>query len=121
MVTGAAFQTLAGQARRLYTEELVKGLAGLVQEACETSKRLLDKPAEQGGLQRRKEAFQSLNMHAQAWHRAIVSGLRHALTPGRPNALIEIRQDLIAEEAGQRAWADRLAPLLEAARIRANL
>jgi predicted N-formylglutamate amidohydrolase len=46
---------------------------------------------------------------------------RHALTPGRPNALIEIRQDLIAEEAGQRAWAQRLAPLLEAARARANL
>jgi predicted N-formylglutamate amidohydrolase len=46
---------------------------------------------------------------------------RHALTPGRPNALIEIRQDLIAEEPGQRAWAERLAPLLEAARIRANL
>jgi hypothetical protein len=38
MVTGAAFQTLAGQARRLYTEELVKGLAGLVQDACETAK-----------------------------------------------------------------------------------
>jgi predicted N-formylglutamate amidohydrolase len=46
---------------------------------------------------------------------------RHALTPGRPNALIEIRQDLIAEEAGQRAWAERLAPILEEARARANL
>ena len=46
---------------------------------------------------------------------------RHALTPGRPNALIEIRQDLIADEAGQRAWAERLAPLLEAARLRADL
>jgi predicted N-formylglutamate amidohydrolase len=46
---------------------------------------------------------------------------RHALIPGRPNALIEVRQDLIAEEAGQRAWAVRLAPLLEAARARANL
>ena len=32
MVTGAAFQTLAGQARRLYIEELVKGLAGVVQD-----------------------------------------------------------------------------------------
>ena len=35
---------------------------------------------------------------------------RHALAPGRPNTLIEMRQDLIADEAEQRAWAARLAP-----------
>jgi predicted N-formylglutamate amidohydrolase len=29
-----------------------------------------------------------------------------------PHALIEIRQDLIAEENGQREWAQRLAPIL---------
>jgi predicted N-formylglutamate amidohydrolase len=46
---------------------------------------------------------------------------RHALGPGRPNALIELRQDLIAGEDGQRAWAERLARLLERARGRANL
>lgn len=38
---------------------------------------------------------------------------RHALTPGRPNVLIELRNDLIALEDGQIAWADRLAPVLE--------
>ena len=37
---------------------------------------------------------------------------RHALQPGRPNVLIELRQDLIADEAGQSLWANRLAPLL---------
>jgi predicted N-formylglutamate amidohydrolase len=37
---------------------------------------------------------------------------RHALQPGRPNVLIELRQDLIADEAGQTLWANRLAPLL---------
>ncbi len=40
---------------------------------------------------------------------------RHALRQGRPNVLVEIRNDLIADEAGQRHWADRLAPILEAA------
>jgi predicted N-formylglutamate amidohydrolase len=39
---------------------------------------------------------------------------RHALRMGRPNVLIEIRNDLIAHEDGQIAWADRLAPILEA-------
>ncbi len=37
---------------------------------------------------------------------------RHALKPGRPNALIEIRNDLIRSEEQQRAWATRLAPIL---------
>ncbi|MEY8841782.1 N-formylglutamate amidohydrolase [Cribrihabitans sp. XS_ASV171] len=37
---------------------------------------------------------------------------RHATGHGRPNALIEIRNDLIADHAGQRHWAERLAPIL---------
>ncbi len=40
---------------------------------------------------------------------------RHALRPGRPNVLVEIRNDLIADVPGQHAWADRLAPILTAA------
>jgi predicted N-formylglutamate amidohydrolase len=46
---------------------------------------------------------------------------RHALVPGRPNALIELRHDLITDPVGQRAWAERLAPMLEDARLRAKL
>ena len=37
---------------------------------------------------------------------------RHALRDGRPNVLIEVRNDLIEEVDGQIAWADRLAPAL---------
>ncbi len=37
---------------------------------------------------------------------------RHALTPGRPNVLIEVRNDLIATPDAQAAWAARLAPIL---------
>jgi len=37
---------------------------------------------------------------------------RHALRSGRPNVLIEVRNDLISDEVGQRAWAERLAPVL---------
>ncbi|PYE83894.1 N-formylglutamate amidohydrolase [Pseudoroseicyclus aestuarii] len=39
----------------------------------------------------------------------------HALRSGRPNVLLEVRNDLIETEAGQRAWAARLAPVLEGA------
>jgi len=37
---------------------------------------------------------------------------RHATPKGRPNVLIELRQDLVADEAGQALWAARLAPIL---------
>jgi predicted N-formylglutamate amidohydrolase len=40
---------------------------------------------------------------------------RHALSHRRPNVLVELRNDLIATPAAQRAWADRLAPHLDAA------
>ncbi len=37
----------------------------------------------------------------------------HALQQGRLNTLIELRQDLIADDAGQDHWAHRLASVLE--------
>jgi len=38
---------------------------------------------------------------------------RHALRQGRPNVLIELRNDLISDADRQQAWADRLVPHLE--------
>ncbi|MEI4487975.1 N-formylglutamate amidohydrolase [Frigidibacter sp. MR17.14] len=46
---------------------------------------------------------------------------RHALTPGRPNVLIELRNDLIATEAAQRDWAARLAGPLESVLAQSGL
>lgn len=46
---------------------------------------------------------------------------QHALRHGRPNALLELRQDLIAAPEGQTHWARLLAPHLELARKHANL
>jgi predicted N-formylglutamate amidohydrolase len=37
---------------------------------------------------------------------------KHALEHGRPNVLIELRNDLIGDHNGQKAWAERLAPIL---------
>ncbi len=38
---------------------------------------------------------------------------RHALQTGRPNVLIELRQDLIETDTGQQKWAKRLAVALQ--------
>ncbi len=46
---------------------------------------------------------------------------RHALRKGRPNVLVEVRNDLIRDDEGQRAWAELLAPVLEAAREDAEI
>ncbi|TRL32059.1 N-formylglutamate amidohydrolase [Rhizobium straminoryzae] len=36
---------------------------------------------------------------------------RHCMVKGIPHALLEVRQDLIGDEAGIAAWAERLAPI----------
>jgi hypothetical protein len=82
MVTSAAFQTLAGQARRLYTEELAKGLAGLVHEACLQARALLDEPTEHAAAMRRRDLVNALLKQASAWHRGMIAGLRNALLHG---------------------------------------
>lgn len=46
---------------------------------------------------------------------------RHAIVNGFAHALVEIRQDLIAEDSGALAWARRLAPLVDAINARADI
>ncbi|MEM6748812.1 MAG: N-formylglutamate amidohydrolase [Pseudomonadota bacterium] len=46
---------------------------------------------------------------------------RHGTLKGIPHALLEIRQDLIADEAGIDAWADRLVPLIDEILDKADL
>jgi hypothetical protein len=82
MATRAAPSNTAAQARRLYVEEVTRNLAGLVQAALEGSRTLIDKPAEHSLFMRRRDLLQELQKGAQAWHRAMVTGLRHAMTHG---------------------------------------
>ena len=46
---------------------------------------------------------------------------RHAVTAGDPHALIEIRQDLSGTREGAEAWAERLAPLVDAINRRPDM
>ncbi len=45
----------------------------------------------------------------------------HGTAQGRANTLIELRNDVIATETGQKDWAARLAEVLSAARVAADL
>lgn len=46
---------------------------------------------------------------------------KHAIVNGFAHALIEIRQDLIADEEGAGAWAARLAPIVETINAEADI
>ena len=46
---------------------------------------------------------------------------RHAIVNGYAHVLVEIRQDLIAERAGARDWALRLAPIVDAINQRPDI
>ena len=46
---------------------------------------------------------------------------RHGIQPGRLHALIEVRNDLIADPASQKDWGDRLARILDATVVSAEL
>jgi hypothetical protein len=82
MPLAATPDSLAGQARRLYTEELVKGLAHVVQAVIDQARILLDKPSEHAVMMRRRDLVQVLMKGAQGWHRGMVAGLRRVLTQG---------------------------------------
>ena len=46
---------------------------------------------------------------------------RHAIVNGFAHALVEIRQDLIADDAGAEEWAARLAPIVDAVNRRPDI
>ncbi len=46
---------------------------------------------------------------------------RHCMVSGIPHALLEVRQDLIGDDAGVAAWADRLAPIFQSVNADAAL
>jgi predicted N-formylglutamate amidohydrolase len=46
---------------------------------------------------------------------------RHCILPGYAHALIEVRQDLIGDDAGTTLWAERLGPILEGMNATADM
>ena len=82
MATSAASLTLATQARRLYTEHLLRGMPHLAKSVVEAARHLLDKPAEPAAQLRRRDLLQDLMKGANAWQRAVAAGSRHAFAHG---------------------------------------
>jgi hypothetical protein len=79
MTQSADHADLAEQARRIYAEQLVKGLPAMVNSLVATASTLLDKPSEHARLVRRRELVQELKKGAAVWHKTMVNSLRNAL------------------------------------------
>ncbi|HPO17897.1 MAG TPA: DUF1631 family protein [Rubrivivax sp.] len=72
----------AEQARRVYAEQLVKGLPAMVNSLAAAASQLLDKPCEHARFMRRRELVLELKQGAAHWHRSMVGSLRNALLQG---------------------------------------
>jgi Protein of unknown function (DUF1631) len=73
---------IAEQARRIYAEQLVKGLPAMVNSLAATASALLDKPSEHARFMRRRELVHELKKGAAVWHKTMVNSLRNALLNG---------------------------------------
>ncbi len=87
MATVGDQASLAYQARRLYTEELVKGLPALVSAVATWAvapERMTAAAAaaEPGIVGRLRDTAIALKLHGMAWHQAIVAALQEALRHG---------------------------------------
>jgi hypothetical protein len=82
MATSAASLTLAAQARRIYTEELVEGLVEVQRTLGNAARELLGKPSEHATAQKRRDVADEVQRHIGAWHLQAVESLRKALNEG---------------------------------------
>jgi hypothetical protein len=82
MATRANASALAEQARRLYAEELLKGMPDLIRHLAENARHALDRPADYQTAQRRRELMQGLQKSARGWLAHMNDGLRQVLQQG---------------------------------------
>ncbi len=82
MTYSADHAEIAEQARRIYAEQLVKGLPAMVNSLAAMATSLLDKPSEHARFMRRRELVHELKKGAAVWHKTMVNSLRNALLNG---------------------------------------
>jgi hypothetical protein len=82
MAHSADHAEIAEQARRIYAEQLVKGLPAMVNSLAAMASSLLDKPSEHARFMRRRELLHELKKGAAVWHKTMVNSLRNVLLNG---------------------------------------
>jgi hypothetical protein len=81
-MTAARHQALASQARRVYLEALVRGLASAGSVLTEAAQQLLLLPAEYAVMVARRDGVAAWVRHGPAWQAGFIALLRHAAVHG---------------------------------------
>src|SRR5574337_211156 len=87
MARPSAPSPLAGLARRMYVDELVKGLPQVVAHIQNETRKLLDRPAEYLTAQRRRDLVQGLAKHAPRWQAQVAAALHDVVEQGATAAM----------------------------------
>ncbi len=87
MASAAESAQIAGQARLLYLDQLLKGLPGLVSRVSNAARELQDKPAVYAVAQVRRDLVQNLMKGAGAWHAEMAANLRQVIQNGGTKAM----------------------------------
>ena len=87
MATAVESTQIAGQARLLYLEQLLKGLPGLVSRVGHAARELQNKPAEYAVAQSRRDLVQGLMRGAASWQTEMAAKLRHVMQDGGAQAM----------------------------------
>ena len=87
MATAVESAQIAGQARLLYLEQLLKGLPDLVARVGHAARELQDKPAEHALAQSRRDLVQGLIRGAGHWRAEMAAKLRHVMRDGGAQAM----------------------------------
>jgi hypothetical protein len=81
MTPRAQPSSLAAQARRLYADQLVRGLPAVGMALLEATHRLNDQASEHSVAQRRRDLLQAMLTGADRWQRDLVTALRRLSDP----------------------------------------
>ena len=87
MATAAESVQIAGRARLLYLEQLLKGLPGVVSRVSNAARELQDKPAEYAVAQARRDLVQGMIRGAGSWQAEMAAKLRHIMQDGGAQAM----------------------------------
>ena len=106
MSTRATHHSLAAQARRLYADQVARGMPAVGQALLEAAYRLNDQASEHAVAQRRRDLLQSLLKGADRWQRDVVAAMRqvpsHGLATTRAGVLGTPELSLVDDDTIER-------------------
>ena len=86
MATAGPPSSLVAQARRVYTDTLLKGLPNLVRAVDNAARELLTQPSDGAAVAKRREAADALKAGAGGWHMGMSNAVRVASLAGGVSA-----------------------------------